>query len=1070
MKKLFMLCFFVTSLFSVTAQWQPLGAPVSGKTSSIWSSGTNLFVLSADRKSFYKSEDQGATWSKILDFSYSIGQNHKVLIKGDSILIREDFVALHRSIDGGNTWMSIPINSENLIFNVRNRVIEISDSLVQPSYVNRTDDWGLTWNPINSSVFFNNAQSFSNRLAVGNNKLYYLGIQNNLYVNVDSTDYSLVSSTPSLLVDFWAKDSFQTQLSVYQNNHICLLSKDCGVSWNTILDPHNQAQYGAKKFYLNNDTLFYIYPDSVYFQTTDNSVWFSVNGLPTGQRYTDMVKHHGSYYISSFLGGVYKSISLDGPWIQSANFIVTEKARVIETLNNTYFVSQDNQTLATTIDNFSTFQPLNYTVDGVSHIESFDFFNMDGTLFGVFNDTVVKSTDGGANWSKINNISVGTLQPLDHFKLIHEGNTLYLSVYYPYPNSNNHFFLSSNDFGLTWTVIYGDNLSSNYRENSSFMKSGNYFYLTNEWNSSDVLKYSINSGVVNFQNTLAYQTTPINWLKAVNNVLIGAHYQYTGNPDFMFQMYVSTDNGNTWTYGGVDLPAQYINGEFYGNGSQLFAYIPNHGVYYSNNQGHNWAAINNNVDNTKITSLNLLNNELYIYSKYENFWKRTPPAGDIECASGSVYLDQNNDNLYNSTDIPLSNKLVYSSSNYNSVYSHLDGSYNFCVQDFANDTIRAGYYDPNIYFNPEYYVVNQSVTNLDFGIQFHNSLNDVSVVLTPIHEVVTGFSNTYYITVSNLGSTPASGTITFNFDNQLVLQSTSEVPLSSSATLLTWTFANLYPTTQKSFTATFNFPITIPLGSMLHFETTVQPIFNDDVVANNLDSVNQLVYSSYDPNEKTVNLSKYISTTQVSQKSEFVYTVRFQNTGNWVAQNVIILDTISEKLDLSTFHTIEASHNYNVEILANRVVKFGFLNINLTDSTTNEALSHGMIKYAIRCNNTLQAADSIVNTAHIFFDNNEPIKTNSVVNIVETPSKIVVNNQENSCTIAPNPASGYTVIKFGKRGNYQIEILSFDGRIIKTDNGIGMEHILNISMLSRGVYLVKTISGLNVSCQKLIVE
>jgi len=392
------------------------------------------------------------------------------------------------------------------------------------------------------------------------------------------------------------------------------------------------------------------------------------------------------------------------------------------------------------------------------------------------------------------------------------------------------------------------------------------------------------------------------------------------------------------------------------------------------------------------------------------------------------------------------------------------------VQDFVNDTIKATYYDPNVYFNPNYYVVNQSDTNFNFKIQFYTPSNDVKVDLTPMREVVLGFSNTYFITISNVGSTPTSGTVTLNFDNQLILQSTSEIPLSSTATSLTWSFANLYPTTQKSFTASFNFPISIPLASSLHFEATAQPTFSDDVLVNNLDSITQTVYSSYDPNDKSVNLSKYISPTQVSQKSEFVYTVRFQNTGNWAAQNVFILDTISENLDLSTFHVIETSHNHNVVFLENRVVKFEFPNINLADSTSNEALSHGMIKYAIRCNITLQSADSIANTAHIFFDFNEPIKTNSVVNIVGTPIKIAENYRENNVAISPNPASSFTVIRFGENGVYNLEVTTMDGRLVKSDKIIGNQYLLNTSELKSGVYIVKIASGSNVTCKKFLVH
>jgi len=591
----------VCVMFGITthAQWLPLGAPTSGNTSKIWSSGSNLYVLSKDLKSFYRSVDNGTSWTKLLDFNHSIGIRHEVLIKGDSILISEDFNAFYRSIDAGNSWTSTYNNTQSLLFNVRGRILCIADSSISPYSIRKTDDWGQTWNAFDYSDFFETAQPFSFRFGVGDDKLYYLGIQNQLYVNVDSSDYSLVSSAPYQLVFFWAGGTAQAQT----NNNVCIISRDEGLSWDTVADPHNQGLHLQTNFYFNNDTLFYIYPDSIYFQTNNNTVWYPVNGLPTGQGYADMVKHQGSYFVSSSEGGVYFSESLNGPWTQSTNFINFEKARVKEIVNNTTYISVNDESLAKTSDNFTTFQALNYTVDGVPNITNFDFFNMDGTLFGVFNDTVVKSTDGGINWSKITSISVG-ITPINHFKLIHEGTTLYLSVYYPYQNSNNHFFLSSTDFGLTWNVIYGDLLPQNSWADGTFMKSGNYLYLTDGWNYNDVRKYSIINGNVQFVNTLAYQITPINWLKTVNNVLLGAHYQYTGNPDFMFQLHVSTDNGTTWLYGGDGLPAQYLQGEFYGNGAQMFAYIPNYGVYYSNNQGLNWATINNNVNQTSINSLN----------------------------------------------------------------------------------------------------------------------------------------------------------------------------------------------------------------------------------------------------------------------------------------------------------------------------------------------------------------------------------------------------------------------------------------------------------------------------------
>jgi len=1070
MKHFFTILAFAMLSITAQAQWQPLGSPANGSAKNIWSSGNNLYVLTGNGNVFYRSIDAGNSWSKILEFSsdYGFTSSDNIILGGDSILINFNG-KYYRSTDAGSTWgiSTAPYNYN--YYKVRGRILAITDSNNVTLDNNlKTNNWGLTWESYNQADFFSSSAVYGFKMAVANNRLFYSTYSDSLFVDVDSTDHSLINPTMPHALQLNGFESTLIYNGIYPNIHY--VSKDDGLNWDTVNDPHIQNSPYQLNFYSNNDTLFFIYTDSIYYQTTNPAVWFSVNGLPVGKTYTDMVKFQGSYFVTSLEGGVYKSTDLNGPWNHIPDFGLNNTAKVIDVFNNTYFISNDMGNLITTSDNFSTFQPLNYFIDGIAHAEAFEFFNMNGTLFGVFNDTVVKSSDGGANWNKITTIGVG-VTPINHFKLIHEGNTLFLSVYYPYQNSNNHFFLTSTDFGNTWTIIYGDFLSSSNWPEGTFIKNGNAFFLSDGWNSSAVRKYSITNNGVIFENTLAYQLTPITWLKKVNNVLLGANYQYTGNPDFMYLMYVSYDNGLSWIYGGVDLPAQYINGEFSGNGAQMFSYIPNNGVYYSNNQGLNWAAINNNVDGTKIMSMNYLNNELYIYSRFDKFWKRTSPTGDIECAAGKIYFDENNNNIYDPADVPSANKMVNSNTNYNYVFSNLEGEYNLCVQDFVNDTIKASYYDPNVFFTPSNYVVNLSDTNYDFKIQFQNQLNDVKVELTPMHFPVSGFANYYFLTLSNIGSTPASGTVSLSFNNLLVLNSTSEVPASSTSSSLIWNFSNLYPTSQKTYWVVFDFPVNdFPMATPVQFLASVQPTFVDNVPTNNIDSLNQLVVSSYDPNDKTVNLPKYMTPTQVAQKSELTYTVRFQNTGNWPAQTVFVIDTISENLDLSTFHVITASHNYEIEFLGDRILKFNFPNINLADSTSNEAASHGLIKYAIRCNSNIPINDSILNTAHIFFDFNVPVVTKTAVNIVTNPDRIAEQKMGFNADIIPNPASEMVTIRMEEENSYQIQITTIDGRILTTGKMAGTQGVIDISSFSKGVYLVRITSGTNAIVKKMIVR
>ncbi|MFK7756691.1 MAG: T9SS type A sorting domain-containing protein [Flavobacteriales bacterium] len=106
--------------------------------------------------------------------------------------------------------------------------------------------------------------------------------------------------------------------------------------------------------------------------------------------------------------------------------------------------------------------------------------------------------------------------------------------------------------------------------------------------------------------------------------------------------------------------------------------------------------------------------------------------------------------------------------------------------------------------------------------------------------------------------------------------------------------------------------------------------------------------------------------------------MRFQNTGNAPAQDVRIQDTIDVNYDLETFRLVANSHSVMTTINEQtRVVDFFFENIQLPDSVNNEPESHGLVSYAITPYADLVVDTELNNTAYIYFDNNEPIITNT---------------------------------------------------------------------------------------------
>lgn len=145
------------------------------------------------------------------------------------------------------------------------------------------------------------------------------------------------------------------------------------------------------------------------------------------------------------------------------------------------------------------------------------------------------------------------------------------------------------------------------------------------------------------------------------------------------------------------------------------------------------------------------------------------------------------------------------------------------------------------------------------------------------------------------------------------------------------------------------------------------------------------ILDSYDPNDKQVVPFGLTNENLIEATTELDYTIRFQNTGTIEAVNIVVLDTLSEFLDIETIRLGMVSHDYKFFIDGDadtRVLRFEFDNINLPDSNTNEPASHGFIKFKIKQKANNRIGTVIKNRAAIYFDFNSPIITNTISNKV----------------------------------------------------------------------------------------
>jgi hypothetical protein len=182
----------------------------------------------------------------------------------------------------------------------------------------------------------------------------------------------------------------------------------------------------------------------------------------------------------------------------------------------------------------------------------------------------------------------------------------------------------------------------------------------------------------------------------------------------------------------------------------------------------------------------------------------------------------------------------------------------------------------------------------------------------------------------------------------------------------------------------------------------------------------------------------------------------------------VIEDTLSDKLDITTFNVLQTSHPYQLEVVNNQIIKWKFYNIMLPDSTTNEPASHGQIHYQIRQKNGNQIGDVIKNKAYIYFDYNPPIITNETVNTIYQPTGIKNTTAiRNQVVIYPNPASTEVYID-AEQAFSEITLFNQQLSVIDKQNFVSTKtKKLNISSLNNGIYFIKTITG---EMKKLVVQ
>jgi len=441
--------------------------------------------------------------------------------------------------------------------------------------------------------------------------------------------------------------------------------------------------------------------------------------------------------------------------------------------------------------------------------------------------------------------------------------------------------------------------------------------------------------------------------------------------------------------------------------------------------------------------------------------------------SGKIFHDINENILLDSLEQGASGHLVKLEPGPHYTFTNNEGMYYFAA-DSGNHTVS---YVPFAYWytttdsSYNFFVdsAGHYIDTLHFGIKNHYNVNDVAVYITG-SPTRAGFPTHYWLTYKNWGTVTTSGTVQFEYDNLLTFISSSLTPASHTGNLLAFDYDTLGPGAQRTFIVNFQVPGVQFLGDTLHSTVLITPLMPDTNIINNYDTIVQVIVASYDPNDKQVSPPGYGTPGCLLHGQKLTYTIRFQNTGTDTAFTVVLRDTLSSHLDISTLLFEAWSHEPTYELHSGNELFISFNNILLPDSNVNEPGSHGFIRFSISPKPGLADDTEVSNTGYIFFDYNPAIVTNSTLNtyVSQIPlASPALDKVKPKLTLFPNPSSEHIYINLPEHTR-KAEVYDLNGKLLMQITPQSPVLEINISDLQAGLYFVKLQTGSGVVNTKFV--
>jgi Secretion system C-terminal sorting domain/SdrD B-like domain/FG-GAP-like repeat len=380
--------------------------------------------------------------------------------------------------------------------------------------------------------------------------------------------------------------------------------------------------------------------------------------------------------------------------------------------------------------------------------------------------------------------------------------------------------------------------------------------------------------------------------------------------------------------------------------------------------------------------------DLFYYADYDFgqdglYWKETFISSDKKI-SGTVFYDENENGIFDTNEIPLSDIPVKLELVDWTSYTNNNGVYNFTLADEGDFTMTLPAIENWQLTTTQ--SIQVSVSNLDpqyadvnFGVIPDSIFTELEAFIQA-NVVICNNETSAWIFLDNTGTTSPECVVEFIIPVGMSYISSTPEASAVSATSVFWNVESLSIGGALLFQTLLQSPGVEFIGTNTTFEAIASSVETNPVVVNAFYTDENLL-CSYDPNDKT-ELTGHTQMGYITGEEPMDYLVRFQNTGNFLATNVRIEDPLSSYLQRGTLEIVASSHPMEVSIDETGKAIFAFNNIMLPDSASNQSGSNGFVRFRILPVEGLAHGTVIENTGFIYFDYNPAIVTNTTQNTI----------------------------------------------------------------------------------------